>query len=366
MSEPPRRNKRKKRKLPAWTHGAVYAGVRAGAAAINIAGVGPSTRGLASFGGAFASMPFNRKRLERAKENLSWCFPEWDAARVHRYSIEAYRHLFSLGAEVALAPRLLTEDGYAAHIELGELEGALKPLLEGEPTLLLTGHCGNWEMLGYTVALLGFPVHALYRPMDMKPVDTWVRETRGRRGMVLVDKFGAARVLPALMERGVPLGFIADQNGGDKGLFVPFFDRLASSYKTIGLMAIQFGARIVCSQARRLGGLPGDGVPASFRYRIDVVDSFGPDSWEGEPDPVFYITARYRRALEEMVRRAPEQYLWMHRYWKSRPGHERKGRPFPDKLREKIEALPWMTGDRVERIVARSAVDAALLAERAR
>ncbi|MEZ6210661.1 MAG: hypothetical protein R3B46_05340 [Phycisphaerales bacterium] len=62
---------------------------------------------------------------------------------------------------------------------------------------------------------------------------------------MLVDKFGAARVLPALMERGVPLGFIADQNGGDKGLFVPFFDRLASSYKTIGLMAIQFGARIV-------------------------------------------------------------------------------------------------------------------------
>lgn len=357
--------RRKKKNLPAWTHGAVYAGVRTGAAAINIAGVGAATRGLASFGGVFASLPFNKHRLARAKENLAWCFPEWDEARIHRYSIEAYRHLFSLGAEVALAPRLLTEDGYATHIELGDLRAALAPLLMGEPTLLLTGHCGNWEMLGYTVALLGFPVHALYRPIDMKPVDRWVRETRSRRGMVLVDKFGAARVLPGLMERGVPLGFIADQNGGDKGLFVPFFDRLASSYKTIGLLALQFNARVLCAQARRLGGLPGDGVPASFRYAIEVVDTFGPDDWADQPDPLFYITARYRRALEDMVRRAPEQYLWMHRYWKSRPAHERKGRPFPDKLREKIEALPWMTPQRVQRVIQRSAVDADLYAQRA-
>ncbi|MEZ6210660.1 MAG: hypothetical protein R3B46_05335 [Phycisphaerales bacterium] len=178
MSEPPRRNKRKKKKLPAWTHGAVYAGVRAGAAAINIAGVGPSTRGLASFGGAFVSMPFNRKRLELREGESVVVLPEWDARgcigiRSRRTGI--------CSRQRGRAPRLLTEDGYAAHIELGELEGALKPLLEGEPTLLLTGHCGNWEMLGYTVALLGFPVHALYRPMDMKPVDTWVRETRGRR-----------------------------------------------------------------------------------------------------------------------------------------------------------------------------------------
>lgn len=362
----PARQRRKQRKLPTWVHGPVYAGVRAGSAAINIAGVGPATRGLASFGGTFASLPFNRKRLERAKKNLAWCFPHWDEAQIHRYSIEAYRHLFSLGAEVALAPRLLTEDGYAAHIELGDMRPALEPLLAGEPTLLLTGHCGNWEMLGYTVALLGFPVHALYRPIDMKPVDRWVRETRSRRGMVLVDKFGASRILPGLMERRVPLGFIADQNGGDRGLFVPFFDRLASSYKTIGLLALQYGARVVCGQARRLGGLPGDGVPASFRYRIDIVDAFGPESWTDQPDPLFYITARYRVALEEMVRRAPEQYLWMHRYWKSRPAHERRGQPFPARLREKIEALPWMTPERVERIVARSEIDAAELSSSAR
>lgn len=347
-------------------HGLVYAGVRAGAGAINIAGVGAATRGLANFGGAYASMPFNAKRVARAKSNLAWCFPEWSQDRIDRYAVESYRHLFSLGAEIALAPRLLTEDGYATHIELGDLEPALTPLLAGEPTLLLTGHCGNWEMLGYTLALLGFPVHALYRPMDMKPMDRWVRQTRGRRGLVLVDKFGATRILPGVMERRAPVGFIADQNAGDRGLFVPFFDRLASSYKSIGVLAMRYGATLICGQARRLGGLPGDGVPSLFRYRIDIVDSFGPDAWRGQPDPLFYITSRYRRAMEEMVRRAPEQYLWMHRYWKSRPPHERSGKPFPDRLRAKIEALPWMTPESVERIVAKSAMDAEEAARSAR
>lgn len=64
-----------------------------------------------------------------------------------------------------------------------------------------------------------------------------------------------------------------------------------------------------------------------------------------------------------MIRRAPEQYLWMHRMWKSRPRHERLNRPFPDTLRRKLESLPWMTQDELELIVERSEQDRAFLAE---
>ena len=56
-----------------------------------------------------------------------------------------------------------------------------------------------------------------------------------------------------------------------------------------------------------------------------------------------FITARYNRALELMVRRAPEQYLWVHRRWKSRPKHERNGEPLPERLKKKLSELPWMT-----------------------
>jgi KDO2-lipid IV(A) lauroyltransferase len=243
-------------------------------------------------------------------------------------------------------------------------------------------------------------MYALYRPLDLKPLDEWVQQTRRRRGLVLLDKFGAAEELPRVLGMGSvsanhtgatvragTLGFIADQNAGDRGLFVPFFGRLASTYKTIGLLALLHSAPIVCGQARRLvwsrDSKPGasahcgsgsnealddtlgfrewNGEP--YRYRIDVVDVIQPEEWATQPDPLFYVTARYRRALEEMVRRSPEQNLWMHRYWKSRPRHERLNRPFPAALRRKLEQLPWMTQPELDRILEWSRRDTQALHE---
>ena len=84
-------------------------------------------------------------------------------------------------------------------------------------------------------------------------------------------------------------------------------------------------------------------------YTTDVI---WPDDWADQPDPLFYITARFNRAIEHMVRNAPEQYLWLHRRWKSRPKHEREGQPMPRRLIEKLEQLPWMTQEELNRIVA--------------
>lgn len=355
-----------------------------GIAALNIAGAEPSMRFLRRVGGLYAGLSFNRRRLKRAMENIAWCFPHWDQATVREYAIESHRHLFCLAAEVGLSPRLLSSDGFPAHVQIGEMGRGLLAYFDDRPSMLITGHCGNWELLGYTLAMLGFPMHALYRPLDLAPLDAWLHETRSRRGLELVDKFGAAASLPQLLKAGKPVGFIADQNAGDRGVFVPFFNRLASAYKTIGLLAIQHGATIICGHARRLSGMNGGGVepvvdrpgltrPAThrgrapglearesqtFRYCIELVDSFGPEDWSDQPDPLFYITARYRRAIETMVRLAPEQYLWMHRYWKSRPPHEQRDRPFPAQLREKIAALPWIDDDDLAQIVERSERDA--------
>ena len=173
--------------------------------------------------------------------------------------------------------------------------------------------------------------------------------------MTLVDKFGASERLPALLEQHTPVGFIADQNAGERGLMVPFFNRLASAYKTIGLLAMTYNAPIVCGHAVRTSGWSLESQ--RFAYEIRIEDVIQPEDWADQPDALYYITARYRRAIEQMVRHAPEQYLWMHRYWKSRPRHERLGRPFPAGLRRKLESLPWLDEGDVERIVDRSAVD---------
>ena len=309
------------------------------------------------------------RRFQRAVDHLEVAFPDWSDDQRRATAVATYQHLFRLGIEILYAPRLITKEGFTRHIELGEIAPALQEVLSGHPCIMITGHCGNWELIGYAISMLGFPLHAVYRPLDLRPLDAWLHETRARRGLTLVSKFGAVRALPPVLERGELVGLVADQSGGDRGVFTPFFGRLTSTYKSIGLLALQTNARLVCGNARRRpdatppvrgpNGLaaPTPGRPDGMGYVIEMVDSFGPEDWSTHPDPLFYITARYRRAIETMVRRAPEQYLWMHRMWRARPAHERLNKPFPSQLREKLASLPWMTAADVEQVVARSELD---------
>lgn len=314
----------------------------------------------AGLGRAFGGTALNRNRLMRADVNLQEVFPHWTPEQRRSHALDAYAHLFRLAVELAFTPRKLNFDGWRNHIILPDLTGTLSSLLSDRPCILITGHVGNWELIGSTIGMLGFPLHAVYRPLDLEPLDLWLRESRQRQGLSLVSKFGAVHELPKVLARGKPIGLVADQNGGHRGIFVPFFGRLTSTYKSIGLLAMQFNATMVCGFARRM--TPQEAIAkgltpqqqAGMRYQVEIVDSFGPEDWAKHPDPLFYLTARYRRAMERMILIAPDQYLWMHRIWRSRPPHEQTGKPFPPALREKLSLLPWMTEEDVARVVERS------------
>ncbi|MCL4221263.1 MAG: lysophospholipid acyltransferase family protein [Phycisphaerales bacterium] len=358
---------RKKRRAPVWTHPALYTLIRAATTMPQVAGMEPSMRAAAALGRAFGAARFNRNRVDRATERVRFALPHFDRAGARELVLASYEHLCRVAIEIGFIPRLLNDDGWIQHVGFGSFAGSLDAVFQGRPLLMLTGHVGNWEVLGYTMAVLGFPMHVVYRPLDMKPLDQWVRRTRAKRGLTLLDKFGVADELPRLIDSGIPIGFVADQNAGDKGLFVPFFGRLTSTYKTIGLLAIRHRTNVVCSMARRMR--PGEetlgwtvGVHG-LCYQIDIVDVIRPEDWESRPDPLFYLTARYRHALQKMVEAAPEQYLWMHRIWKSRPRHEKADQPVPPALREKLRSLDWLTEADVEAICEQSERDRRYLAE---
>jgi len=343
------------------TQPAAYAALRSALVPAHLFPLPSVLRAAKVLGRTFGGARFNTKRVNQAVDRLQVAFPEMDPSQRRDLVMQAYEHLVMLAVELAVTPRLLSEDAWTDYVELGNLQSVMRPLLNDRPTLLLTGHCGNWEIVGYTMALLGFNMHAIYRPLDLRPADDWVRQTRSRRGLDLLDKFGAMRAMPTLMGNGEAVAFVADQNAGDRGLQVPYFGRLASSYKSIGLTALQYNANILIGQARRLPTEPGSNQ--SMRYRIEVVDQFASEDWNDQPDPLFYITARYRRSLEQMIRNSPEQYLWMHRIWKSRPRHERLNKPFPDNLKAKLQSLPWMTDDELAKIIDRSDRDRAYMQE---
>jgi KDO2-lipid IV(A) lauroyltransferase len=248
--------------------------------------------------------------------------------------------------DAIVMPRLITSASWPRHVRLGRLGLMMDRLIRSDPVILVTGHCGNWELLGHALAMFGYPLVALARPLDNRFLNRWLLGIREAQGTRILTKWGATPVVERILEDRGRIGFIADQNAGEGGLFVPFFGRLASSYKSIGLLAMRYEVPIVAGCALRVG--------EGLQYEIDCVDYIAPDDWVDQPDPLFYVTARFNRAMETMVRRDPDQYLWLHRRWRSRPRHERLGKPLPGRLREKLEALPWMTQTELDLIVERS------------
>lgn len=335
--------------LPPVLAAPLYGAIRSVITSASIGGLDDMRTIAGTMGRTFASLKLSRTGRRRAVEHLRQAFPEkpdqWHRAR----TFDAYEHLMMLGVEMMYTGRLVNTQDWPRHIRLRGIEPIIRGLGTQRPVIFISGHCGNWEICGYSLALLGLKLHALYRPLDLLPLDAWLRRSRARSGLELVDKFGASASLPGIMSAGHPLGFVADQNAGDKGLFVPFFGKLASTYKAIGLLAVQFEAQIIIGAAHRKLDDP-DRETDTLGYDMRAVDSFGPEEYMAQPDPVFYITARYRRGIENTIREHPEQCLWMHRYWKSRPRWEKSGKPIPAAHLRKIEQLPWMTDEEMRRI----------------
>ncbi|MCK4871426.1 MAG: lysophospholipid acyltransferase family protein [Phycisphaerales bacterium] len=330
------------RNQPAWVNWSQYVVARVAAGSLGILDTPTVLRGAGSAASALHRL--DRRHRERAEANVAQCFPDWPADRVADVAEASMRFLFQLAVEILAAPRLINADSWQDHVALGDIEQPMRRIVERKPMILLTGHCGNWEIFGWVMSLLGIRMHALARPLDNPLIWRWFAGIREQRGMKLVTKWGAGPDMIRIIKSGGLIGVIADQNAGDRGLFVPFFNRLASSYKSISLLAMRYDVPIACGQAVRVTDDP--------RYEFRLTDYIEPSDWADQEDPVFYITARYNKAMEMMVRSAPEQYLWMHRRWKSRPKFERQGRPMPESLRRKIASLPWMDDRTLERIEA--------------
>ncbi len=256
-----------------------------------------------------------REHRARAERHVRMAFPDADERQVARIVRGSMEQLVMLAVEVLLAPRLLNQSSWARHVKLRELDGAIRVLLQDRGCIMLTGHYGNWEVLGYTLAILGFDIVAVMRPLDNEYLNRFLLDRRERSGLTLLYKKGATRSAPDVLESGGSLCFIADQNAGRKGLFVDFFGYKASTYKSIGLLAMQYEVPIVVGCARRIG--------RGFEYEICVNRIIQPSDWQGQADELTWITTEFSLAIEEFVRVAPEQYLWIHRRWKSRPRNEK-------------------------------------------
>ncbi len=320
-----------------WTQ---YLGARLAAMALTSFDVDSNLRCAAFLGRLLYRV--DARHRQRTLHHLALALPELSREQREDLALRSCEHFVQFVAEFCHTPQVLHSGSWAYRTRMTNMAPALQILNAGRPALLVTGHLGNWEILGYLLAVLGYRCDAIFRPLDNAMINDWIVGVRQRRGMRIIPKWNATDRMLDVLRAGGALGFIADQNAGDKGLFVPFFGRLASCYKSIALLAIDQEVPIICGYARRIG--PG------YRHEMGMSDLIRPEDWANQRDPVYYITARYVRAIETMIRACPEQYLWMHRRWKSRPRYEREGKPMPAALRRNLEELPWMDAATLQRL----------------
>jgi KDO2-lipid IV(A) lauroyltransferase len=259
---------------------------------------------------------FYGRGRKRALDNLRASFPERDEAWIWRTGRLSFEHVAMLAIDVLFTPRLVKKSNWRDYSRFKTAERAKWLMKEGGGMLMVTGHYSNFEIMGYMLGLFGFNIYTIARPLDNKFMSRYLYSVRERAGQRIIDKKGAAEMMGEIAAKGATLCFIADQDAGRKGIFVDFFGRAASTYKSIGLLAITNNIPIGVAYSRR--------VDNRFYFEIGVNRVIMPEEWAGKDEPLEWVTAEYTKAIEDFVREDPSQYWWLHRRWKHRPKEERQ------------------------------------------
>ncbi len=274
-------------------------------------------RGAARACGVFLARLVYRAlpRLRRTGErNLGLAFPE--AGQPWRDAVlrSAYGHLGRQLAEFAHMPRY-TLANTADHIRYQDLHHWQHAAEKGKGVLILTGHLGCWELSSFYHSLAGHPMAMVIRRLDNPWIDRWVNRIRCLHGNTVLGKDEFARALLATVRGGASVGILMDTNmTPPQGVFVPFFGQLAATASGLARVARHTGAAV---------------VPGCLLWHADerkYVLHFWPElpmARTADPEHDALVnTAACTAALEAIIRAYPDQWLWLHRRWKTRPPGE--------------------------------------------
>jgi Kdo2-lipid IVA lauroyltransferase/acyltransferase len=268
---------------------------------------------------------FIRPPLQRAAEfNLRFAFPELPERARREILRRMVRNLGWMAAEFARLPRYTRNNIDSAIIPEG-FENFAAAERAGKGVLFLTGHMGAWELGPYAHALWSRPIHFLVRPIDNRRVDALVNRYRCASGNQPIRKNESARAALRILRDGGVIGVLADQNTVPaEAVFADFFGIPAATSSGIARLARHTGAAVVPAYSYW--------DPQIGKYRLRYEPALELAVTDDERSDICNYCARFNRVIEDYVRRFPDQWLWVHRRWKTRPANE--SAIYPDEQRE--------------------------------
>ncbi|PYT58023.1 MAG: lipid A biosynthesis acyltransferase [Acidobacteria bacterium] len=260
----------------------------------------------------YALLPRLRKTAEI---NLRIAFPDWSDDRRKKVIRGMLRNLGWMAAEFVRLPKY-SKENIEETVALDGHENFLEGQRRGKGVLYLTGHIGAWELSSFAHALYGFPLHYMARRIDNPRIDALVNSYRCLPGNRPIFKNESARVMLKVLKDAGTIGILVDQNTmPGEAVFVDFFGKQASTTTGIARVALHTDAAVVPGYA------VWDESLGKYRLRfeppIELIRT-----GDMERDAV-ENTQRFTKVIEDIIRKYPDQWVWVHRRWNTRP----KGEP---------------------------------------
>lgn len=255
------------------------------------------------------------RRLRRVgMRNLELAFADKTKAQRRKILRGTFTSLGRQLAEVCLFPRY-TRENVSQVIVYDGFENYERAHSRSKGVLYLTAHIGAWELSAFAHSLQGHPLKIVMRGLDNPHLDALIQRYRTMHGNAVVDKDNFVRGLLAAMKAGETVGILMDTNmTPPQGVFVNFFGIPACTASGLARIALRTDAAVV----------PGFTIwdPVLRKYRLRFEPAVKLIRTQDEEADVVANTALFTRIIEDCVRRYPDQWLWVHRRWKTRPTGE--------------------------------------------
>jgi len=274
------------------------------------AGLGRSDPGRAETHGrrlgAFLGRTLGPRR-GLVRRNLARAFPEKPPGEIAAIARGVFAHFGGLAAEIVATLEEPLE-GLVARVEVVNESIARAAFASRRGLFFLTPHLGNWEASALAAASIGMPMTVIARPLDNPRLERRLRAYRERGGNVVVPKAEAAREILRTLRNGGAVGILLDQHArGADAIAARFFGRPAATSSAVARFVDRTEALIVPAAALRVG-------PA--RYRLTFEEPIDVRTLSKDARSPENLTALLNATMEAQIRRAPEQWLWLHNRWK--------------------------------------------------
>lgn len=246
-------------------------------------------------------------RRKVALDNLRKAFPEKQERDLRRIYHRCWRHFVSVGAELARLPSI-DEAFIQRWTDIESKTDIDTALQNGKGGIVVSGHFGNWELVGGCMARIGYPVTYVVTSQSNPLVENWLNRMRKSVNIEIIKRKDAIRGILGALKRNRIVAILCDQDAGKSGLFVPFFNQLASTPRGPALFHLKTGTPIIFMSAP----CQPDGT-----YQAIFEEMYFDDLTGNRESDEILIMAQITARLEKEIRRFPEQWLWLHRRWKT-------------------------------------------------